>query len=120
MTKKNFTEELAELLEHVEQTAIAIRSFSTYGGGHKRPDAARHVEILSDSIHNLDMLGKAVKEGIDSNIVSACDFHIREYEELCSDPAMDGFFRNRQIGLRGTINIFRRIREKAVTMGSKQ
>jgi hypothetical protein len=72
--------ELAKLLQYVASVATAIRMNSLYSAEH-RPTAAtsRDVMWLSESLYNLDQLGRAVLSGDREIIGAACDHLIQVY-----------------------------------------
>lgn len=110
---RNLPGELAGLLEFVAEVAIAIRSNSTYGSRFRvDPHTAAHdVRWLADSLHNLNMLGRAIQE--ERNVVFACDQLIAAYEWYDTGEPKAVFERYPHVRLDEARSLFRSIRARA-------
>lgn len=122
--KIDLTSELARLLEFAAKIAIAIRMYSAYNqSGEHHEDAPSDLMWLSDSLHNFDMLGRAVLDGSPPNIILACDTlsrSFRGYQEIhpnSTRQAKPTFDRNaKRIDLNEAIAVFEEIRSKAAAV----
>lgn len=127
--KINLTRELARLLNFTAVVATAIRMYSAYNpgghhlGGERIENAPEDLMWLSDCLHNLDRLGRAVVEEKPANIVSACDALLTAYADYqVEDPrrsrqAKPSFDRNaRMFSLREGMDIFTDIKAKVLPL----
>lgn len=74
--------ELGRLLVYVADVATAIRLNSPYGSDYKDRDLCEvgfDVLHLSDSLHCLDRLGRAIQSGDSRSIVMTCDALLSHY-----------------------------------------
>lgn len=77
----DLTSELAKLLKFTADVARAIRMYSAYNqSGARHEDAPNDLMWLADSLHNFDMLGRAITEGSPANVVFACDALLKAYQ----------------------------------------
>jgi hypothetical protein len=84
----DFATEIAALLQHVADTATAIRMHSAYTRqGTKPEDPLAQYDLLwlSDSIHNFDSLGRAIASNEQQQLIDACNELITQYECYGSD-----------------------------------
>jgi hypothetical protein len=94
--------ELGGILTFVAKVATAIRTYSAYSDSEPRRHAAFDLMWLSDCLHNLDVLGRAVQVGRPEAIAFACDRLLRQIAEYESDvshyksPPRQSFERNRE------------------------
>lgn len=109
----NLTTELAQFLNFTSKVATAIRMYSAYnqGDSERQQHAPLDVMLLSDSLHNLDMLASAIQGGHAPQIVSACDALVSMYTGYLGEAT---FERNRRVALPEGIAIFSAIREKVL------
>lgn len=116
----DLTPELTRLLNFTASVAIAIRMNSAYNSQSAHsPNTPHDVMWLADSLHNFDMLGRAIESGEATNIEFACDQLLRAYESytrtdtgLKSEPNAT-FERNAQrVTLKEAQDIFRDIKTK--------
>ncbi len=119
----DYSIELAQILEYVAATAIEIRMHSAYarkGQLPERPEAQYDLLWLSDSLHNFDMLGRAIGSGSASNVIDACDDLIGMYQRYGSNDrdynSKATFDRVEKKGIRlaDAIDVFQAIRAKAI------
>lgn len=116
----DLTQELARLLIFIADVAVAIRMYSAYNqSAELHKDAPYDLMWLSDCLHNLNLLGLAIFESNQVNILSACDDLIAAYEQYqvinphFSRQAKPSFDRNADMfALRDGIDIFKDIRIK--------
>lgn len=86
---KNYSAELGRLLVYIADVATAIRTNSAYNEGHcyqNRENLALDVMWLSDSLHCLDRLGRALLGAPESEIIEACDSLIGYYRLFTEGP----------------------------------
>lgn len=86
--KINLTCELARLLNFTAAVATAIRMYSAYNPSEQHLNAPEDLMWLSDCLHNLDMLGRAVVEEKPANIVFACDVLLTTYADRWKTPGV--------------------------------
>lgn len=80
--------EVGTLLEHVARVAVAIRSYSAYTRGHHgpEPNKARYDLLwLSDCLHTLDRVGKALAAGSQRELTAACGELLSMYDMYLKD-----------------------------------
>lgn len=88
--------ELGRLLVHIADVATAIRLNSPYRSDYKDRDPREvgfDVLHLSDSLHCLDRLGRAIQSGNSKEIVTTCDAllnYYRMFTEGVQGRAMKG------------------------------
>lgn len=77
----NLVQELGRLLDYVSLVGAAIRLNSPYDPRY-RANAQSEVDVmwLSDMLHDLDMLGRALQSGVVPRVESVCDQLIFKYE----------------------------------------
>lgn len=116
----NYEQDLAELLVHVATTAVVLRMQSGEGGQDVSRAPDNDLLWLSDSLHNLDMLGSAILSGHADQVVWACDELIATYRGYGAlqgaSPQQQVFARARGDGLdpgRAMV-LFQSIRRKAL------
>lgn len=114
--------EIGALLEHVARTGIAIRMHSSYGDELGQGRAARDSDdlyVLADSLHNLDLLGRAITSGSTESMVFACDLLIEAHDAYgkgnpAGAKATIERVRKYGLDLPAALKIFRAIRQKAL------
>lgn len=75
--------EIGTLFEHVARVATAIRDYSAYTRGHYGPEhnKARYDLLwLSDCLHTLDSVGRALAAGSQRSLAAACQELLAMYE----------------------------------------
>lgn len=88
----NFNWELGRLLVYIADVATAIRMNSPYNGAYQDRDPrdiGLDVMWLSDSLHCLDRLGRAIQSGEPEQIVEACD-SLLHYYRMFTDGVPEG------------------------------
>lgn len=119
--------EFGRLLVYIAGVSTAIRKNSAYNQMHlelNAPNVAFDVMWLSDSLHRIDALGRAIQSGDLHQIVSACDFllslqgayidGIPPGQRLKGDPK-ESFERYEEtVSAREGMAVFTAIRDKAL------
>lgn len=84
----DLTDELARLLSYTAGVAIAIRLNSAYRSDYKEqnPQHGYDVMWLADSLHNFDMLARAIQESNSAEIARACDMLLSFYAMYTHGP----------------------------------
>lgn len=116
----DLTSELARLLQFTANVATAIRMYSAYNqSGEQHVDAPNDLMWLADSLHNFDMLGRAILAGRPANILFACDTLLKTYQGYqevfpgSTRQARPTFERNaHRVELKEAMEIFSGVREK--------
>ena len=117
-----FAVEQAKLLSFVAKMAVAIRMNSPYSAVHQDCSTApTDVMWLADSLHNFDVLGRAIEAGKSDGITFACNHLIEMYEDYLQDgnpsrpnPARASFSRwGHLVDLGEALEIFQAIKAKA-------
>ncbi|GEM_PF-486725 len=82
--------EIGLLFEHVARVAATIRNYSAYTRGHSAPEQnkARYDLLwLSDSLHSLDKIGKALASGSLKALSAACSELLSMYDAYLKDTS---------------------------------
>jgi hypothetical protein len=82
--------EVGTLFEHVARVAKAIRDYSAFTRGHLAPEPSRaryDLHWLSDSLHSLDTVGKALANGSVKALNTACRDLLAMYDAYLKDAS---------------------------------
>jgi hypothetical protein len=122
----DLSSDLGRLLNYVANVAISIRMNSAYTDlTYKDRNTTDHdVMWLADSLHNLNVLGKAVQANNNTEIIEACDALLLDYQVYTdgaknwkSDPKETFERYKHSFDLQEAMSIFADIRRKASTLG---
>ena len=82
----DYSADLCRLLDFVSETATGIRMNSAYNRASEfEPNARVDAMWLSDALHNLGVIGRAIISGDEAQVVRACDQQIRIFQQYQSD-----------------------------------
>lgn len=109
----DFTDELAEMLIPIADIAISIRLNSSYSISTPTQGAAENVMYLSDSLHNLNMLGETIRGKDPKWIIESCEFHLNRFQNYY--PTLPGFDEHHaKRAVKHLISILNNIKNKAM------
>ncbi|GEM_PF-960115 len=122
--QKDFTSELARLLNFTSQVATAIRMYSSYNqSGAMHEDLLGDLMWLSDCLHGFDQLGRAMLSNNQPQILAACESILSAYQGYqVEDPrftrqAKAAFERNKKLfSLQEGIDILNAIQAKVMAV----